>query len=221
MTLASEIKALFTKDLKLELRQKYAINSIILYVVSTVFVAYLAYQGDIEARSWNVLFWIILLFAAVNAATKSFVQERPARHLYYFWLSSPQAIIMAKMFYNMLLMLLLAGITYVVFLLFLGNFIVGHLLFLTALIFGALGFASTLTMVSAIASRSDNNFSLMAILSFPLMLPFLLSLIKLSNLALSQSHFNLLAWQLLSIVVGLNLIVIILSFILFPYLWKE
>ena len=68
----SEIKALFYKDLQLELKQKYAINSIVLYVLSTVFIAYLAYEGEIDSKSWNVLFWIILLFAAVNATSKSF-----------------------------------------------------------------------------------------------------------------------------------------------------
>ena len=217
----SEIKALFYKDVQLELRQKYAINSIVLYVFSTVFVAYLSYQGDIDARSWNVMFWIILLFAAVNAASKSFVQERPARHLYYYTLAAPQSIILSKIIYNSLMMLIIAIITFVIFQLFLGNMIVGTGLFFVGLLLGALGFASTLTMVAAIASRSDNNFALMAILSFPLMLPFLLSLMKLSDLALNSAAFDQEAWQLLGVVFGLNLIVIMLSYLLFPYLWKE
>ncbi len=159
-----EIKALFLKDVYLELKQKYAINSIVLYVFSTVFVAYLSFQGDIDSRSWNVMFWIILLFAAVNATTKSFVQERPSRHLYYFTLASPQSVILSKLLYNSLMMVIIAIITFVIFQLFLGNMIVGNLLFFVSLILGALGFASTLTMVAAIASRSDNNFALMAIL---------------------------------------------------------
>jgi heme exporter protein B len=217
----SEVKALFYKDFQLELRQKYAINSILLYVLSTVFVAYLSYQGQIEARSWNVMFWIILLFAAVNAASKSFVQERPARHLYYYTLASPQAVILSKIIYNSLMMLIIAVITYFVFQLFLGNMIVGNQLFFLSLLLGALGFASTLTMVAAIASRSDNNFALMSILSFPIMLPFLLSLMKLSSMALESNELDQAAWQLLGVVFGLNLIVIMLAYLLFPYLWKE
>jgi heme exporter protein B len=76
-------------------------------------------------------------------------------------------------------------------------------------------------MVAAISSRSDNNFALMAVLSFPLMLPFLLSLMKISKLALKTSTIGLEALQLLGFVFGLNIIVIILAYILFPYLWKE
>lgn len=216
-----EIKALLNKDIQLELKQKYSINSIVLYVFSTVFVAYLSFQGDIEPRSWNVMFWIILLFAAVNAASKSFVQERPSRHLYYYTLAAPQSIIISKIIYNSIMMVIIAIITFIIFQLFLGNMIIGTTLFFAGLILGALGFASTLTMVAAISSRSDNNFALMAVLSFPLMLPFLLSLMKLSNLALKTSTIGLEAIQLLSFVVGLNIIVIMLSYILFPYLWKE
>ena len=217
----TEIKALFIKDLQLEMKQKYAINSIVLYVLSTVFVAYLSYKGNIDATSWNVMFWIILLFAAVNATSKSFVQERPSRHLYYYTMAAPQSVIIAKILYNSLMMILIAIITFVVFQLFLGNMIVGNALFFAGLILGALGFASTLTMVAAIASRSDNNFALMAVLSFPLMLPFLLSLIKLSNIALQTSEFTTEAMKLLGMTFGLNLIVIMLSYLLFPYLWKE
>ena len=217
----TEIKALFIKDLQLELKQKYAINSIVLYVLSTVFVAYLSYKGNIDATSWNVMFWIILLFAAVNATSKSFVQERPSRHLYYYTMAAPQSVIIAKILYNSLMMILIAIITFIVFQLFLGNMIVGNALFLVSLILGALGFASTLTMVAAIASRSDNNFALMAVLSFPLMLPFLLSLIKLSNIAIITSEFTTEAMKLLGMTFGLNLIVIMLSYLLFPYLWKE
>lgn len=216
-----EIKALFLKDVQLELKQKYSINSIILYVFSTVFVAYLSFQGNIEPRSWNVMFWIILLFAAVNATTKSFVQERPSRHIYYYTLAAPQSVILSKIFYNSLMMIIIAVITFIIFQLFLGNMIVGNLLFFVSLLLGSLGFASTLTMVAGIASRSENNFALMAILSFPLMLPFLLSLMKLSDMALKSAEFNPAAWQLLGVVFGLNIIVIMLSYLLFPYLWKD
>jgi len=216
-----EIKALFLKDVQLELKQKYSINSIILYVFSTVFVAYLSFQGNIEPRSWNVMFWIILLFAAVNATTKSFVQERPSRHIYYYTLAAPQSVILSKIFYNSLMMIIIAIITFVIFQLFLGNMIVGNLLFFVSLLLGSLGFASTLTMVAGIASRSENNFALMAILSFPLMLPFLLSLMKLSDMALTSAEFSPAAWQLLGVVFGLNIIVIMLSYLLFPYLWRD
>jgi heme exporter protein B len=221
MTLGREIKALIKKDIRLEMRQRYAINSILLYVVSTVFISYMAFQGEIGMKSWNALFWIIMLFAAINALSKSFVQESPARHIYYYSLSSPQAVIISKTIYNSLLMLLISFLTLGIYQLFLGNKVQDIGLFAGALTLGALGFGTILTLVAAIASRSHNNFALMSILSFPLVLPLLLSLMKASNMALEQANNGLAGMKILAALFILNMIVITLSYILFPYLWRN
>ena len=58
-----EIKALLGKELILEWRQKYALNGILLYLTSTIFICYLSFSlgsGQINAASWNALLWIIL-----------------------------------------------------------------------------------------------------------------------------------------------------------------
>ena len=221
MTLKKEIGALLQKDFRLELRQRYAINSILLYVVSTIFISYMAFQGEISLKSWNALFWIIMLFSAINALGKSFVQESPARHIYYYSMSSPQAVIISKTIYNSLLMLLISILTLGIYQMFLGNKIQDFGLFAGALVLGALGFASVLTLVAAIASRSHNNFALMSILSFPLVLPLLLSLMKASKMALEQAANGMAGWKILGTLFILNVIVITLSYILFPYLWRE
>ena len=79
--LGKETKILIGKEIRLELKQKYVLNGILLYLVSTIFVTYLAFDKIISTDTWNSLFWIILLFVAVNGISKSFVQESPARHL--------------------------------------------------------------------------------------------------------------------------------------------
>ena len=219
--LKTEISTLIIKDFQLELKQRYAINSILLYVVSTIFIAYMAFQGEIELRSWNALFWIIMLFSAINALGKSFVQESPSRHIYYYSMSSPQAVIASKTIYNSILMLIISSLTFGIYQLFLGSFILDYALFIGALVLGSFGFASILTLVAAIASRSHNNFALMSILSFPLILPLLLSLMKASNMALELSNNGIEGLKILAALFFLNIIVITLSYILFPYLWRE
>ena len=84
----SQFFTLLRKEILLEFRQRYAIGGILLYVVSTVFVVYLSFQ-QVKPPVWNALFWIISLFAAVNAVVKSFVQESGKRQLYYYSLASP------------------------------------------------------------------------------------------------------------------------------------
>jgi heme exporter protein B len=93
MKLTNEIIALLKKEILLEWRQKFAINGILLYLGSTVFVCYLSFgvKGNkLSPYVWNALFWVILLFASVNAIAKSFIQERHGRQIYYYSLLSPQ-----------------------------------------------------------------------------------------------------------------------------------
>ena len=75
MQLFNEVKHLIAKEINLEWKQKYAFNGLLLYVISTVFVCYLSFKQIIDVPTWNALFWIIMLFASVNAIAKSFIQE--------------------------------------------------------------------------------------------------------------------------------------------------
>jgi heme exporter protein B len=95
MSLVKEILILLRKDIRLELRNSYAISGILLYVFSTIFIVYMAFQ-KVQPDVWNALFWIIILFAAISAIVKSFVQENSSRQLYYYSLVGPIAVILQQ-----------------------------------------------------------------------------------------------------------------------------
>jgi len=217
--LFKQIKYLVAKEIKLEMRNKYALGGILLYVVSTVFVSYLSFKQIINPATWNALFWIILLFASVNGVAKSFINETRGRLLYMYTLVSPQAVIFSKIIYNSFLLSIISGLCLFVYTLFVGNLIQDLPLFLITLLLGSFGFSSLLTMVSAIASKTSNNFTLMAILSFPIMMPLLMVLIKLSKNAIDG--LELWDYNSLVILLFLNVIVIALSYLLFRYLWRD
>jgi heme exporter protein B len=214
-----QIKYLIGKELKLELRNKYALGGILLYVVSTVFVSYLCFKRVVSPATWNALFWIILLFASINAVAKSFIYETKGKLLYIYTLTSPQSVIVSKIIYNSLLLFVLSALCLLIYSLFIGDIIQDKALFVLTLMLGSFGFSSLLTMVSAIASKTGNNFTLMAILSFPIMMPLLMVLIKLSKNALD----GLEKWDVhfLLILGCINVIIIALSYVLFRYLWRD
>jgi len=215
-----QVRTLFLKEFQLELRNRYALNGILLYVVSTVFVCYLSFKQVVSPPVWNALFWIIMLFAALNAVGRSFIQESRGRMLYFFSVISPQAFVFAKMLYNAALMTVIGLLAYVIYIWWIGDLVQDHGLFLIALVLGSTGFASILTLMSAIAAKTDNNMSLMAILSFPVQLPFLLTLIKLSKNAVDGLDWSV-SYSLIIILVLLEVIIVTLSFLLFPYLWRD
>lgn len=217
-----EIKSLLHKELVLEWRQKYAVNGILLYTVSTIFVCYLSFNiknTGIHQFTWNALLWIVMLFTATSAMAKSFVQENEGSVLYYYTLVSPQAIILSKTIYNSLLMIFLSFLAIGAFSLVLGNPVEDMGLFFVSLLLGAIGLSVTLTMVAAIASKAGNNGILMAVLSFPVMIPMLLMLIKVSKNAIDgiarpESYDEILTLLSIDMIAG------VLAFILFPYLWR-
>jgi heme exporter protein B len=215
--------ALMRKEFLLEWRQRYALNGMLLYIVGSVFVCYLSFNarsGQLTPIVWNTLFWIILLFSAINAIAKSFVQERAGRQLYYYTLASPQQIILAKIAYNTILMLVLALLGFGVYAFVLGNPVEDIGLYLVSLVLGAVGFSSSLTLVSGIASKAENPATLMAVLSFPIILPLLLMLLEISKNAMDGLDRSV-SWDEAGIVLAIDAIVLTLSWLLFPFLWRS
>ncbi|HEY1005895.1 MAG TPA: heme exporter protein CcmB [Sphingobacteriaceae bacterium] len=218
MDLFSQIKFLIRKEMVLEWRSKYAINGILLYVVSTIFVCYLSFRKT-DPVTWNALFWIIMLFASVNAISKSFVQENRGRQLYYYTLASAQAIILSKIIYNVLIMLLLSVVAIGFYSLVFHNPVGDPLLYFVAVILGSISFASVFTMISGIASKASNG-ALMAVLSFPVIIPLLVVLIKLSKNAMDGLDRSVSVNEI-AVLGAINFIVITVSLLLFPYLWRD
>lgn len=219
----NEIKTLIWKEITLEWRQRYALSGMLLYVISTVFVCYLSFnlkRNFLTPIVWNTLFWIILLFTAVNAIAKSFAQERLGRLLYYYTLASPHAIIISKIIYNSLLMLALAGIGFGFYVFVMGNPVADMGFYLVSIVLGSVGFASVLTMVAGIASKAENSSTLMAVLSFPIILPMLLMTIRLAKNALDGLDRSV-SMDEISTLLAIDAIVIALSYLLFPYLWRS
>ncbi|QKJ29589.1 heme exporter protein CcmB [Mucilaginibacter mali] len=227
MGFIKQTRHLLQKEILIEWRSKYAFNSVLLYVASTVFVCYISFKlspGFKESEGypivWNVLFWIIMLFAAVNAIAKSFATESKGRMLYYYAITDARAIILSKTIYNGLLMLIISILTLVIYLLFFNNTIGNPVYYFIAVLLGSISFSTVFTMVSAIASKAGNSSGLMAILSFPVIIPVILVLIKLAKNAMDgiDNSFN---YEQIILLVAINVIVVATSLLLFPYLWRD
>ena len=218
-----EIKVLIHKEFLLEWRQRYAISGLLLYVISTIFICYLSFNlkgGSINPITWNTLFWIIMLFTATNGISKGFNQERGGRLFFYYTIASPEAIIISKIIYHSILMVGISLIALAYYSLVMGNPVQDMSLFIYTIVLGSIGFSSTLSMIAAIASKAQNSGTLMAVLGFPVILPMLLMLIKLSKNAMDGLARSV-SYQEMLTILAINLIVVALSYILFPYLWRS
>ena len=219
MGIWKEIFLLIRKDLVLELRNSYAIGGTLLYIFSTIFLVYFSFV-EVNAAAWNTLFWIIGLFVAVNAVGKSFLQENSRVQMYYYTLVSPLSVILAKILYNILLLLLLLLLAWAAFGFVTGSPVKDYGQFFLAILLGSVGFSITFTFISAISGKASNNATLMAILSFPLILPILTTLLKLTANASRLMQDTGIARDIW-ILVGIDLFLLAIALVLFPFLWRE
>ncbi len=209
---------LIVKDFNIEIRQRYILASILLYVISTVFIISKILQ-TVSPMLWNAIFWILFIFTAVNAMMKSFNQEISSRELYYYYLASPVEIIIAKFIYNFISLIIMGLLIFGSFIIFINNPIDHFAIFIVGIILGALGVSVVFTLVSAIASKGGNSATLMSVLSIPLILPIILF-----NLRITAMGLNILgSTTFVNDILMLLAIIIILvgvSLILFPQIWR-
>jgi heme exporter protein B len=72
-------------------------------------------------------------------------------------------------------------------------------------------------MISGIAAKAANSNTLMPVLGFPVVIPILLQLIKAAKNALDGLDASP---QPLYMLLGLSLLVVAVSYLLYPFLWR-
>jgi heme exporter protein B len=204
--------------LLLEVRQQYSFYGILLYIFATIYVLFMAIDEP-EAKVWNGLFWVIQLFICINAVAKSFMQDSKGRMLYYYSISSPVAFVLAKLLYNTIIMLGMSLVGLLLFALFMGNPMQKMLHFIGLVLLGGWSLSLVFSFLAAIAAKAQQNAAIMAVLGFPIIIPQLVLLMRLSNAAFAP--LLTIATSTVLLLIVLDLLIIMLAVILFPFLWKD
>ena len=210
------ITTLIKKDILLEIRQQYSLYGVLLYVASTIFVVYLT-MGQPQADVWNSMFWVIELFVCVNAVAKSFLQENKGRMFYFYSIAGARDFIISKLIFNALLMCLMSLLSLGIFALLLGNPLENAVEFIGIACLGGVGLSFVFTFLAAIAAKAQQQAALMAIMGFPIIIPQLLLLSKISKAAFAPVEQTGL-WQMILLLIALDILIVLLAIILFPFL---
>ncbi len=219
MSTTKHIITLIKKDILLEIRQQYSLYGVLLYVASTIFVVYLT-LGQPQAEVWNSMFWVIQLFVCVNAVAKSFLQENKGRMLYFYSIAGAKDFIISKLIFNALLMCVMSLLSLGIFTLLLGNPLENGLQFIGIASLGGVGLSLVFTFLAAIAAKAQQQAALMAIMGFPIIIPQILLLSKISKIAFALTAQAGL-WQMILLLTALDILIVLLAIILFPFLWKD
>jgi heme exporter protein B len=222
--------AVFQKDLQMELRRRYALNALAMFVAASLLLVVFALEGEpVSARVSAALLWIVLVFAASVGLGRAFVMEEEAGTVLLLQLHVPPgAVYTGKLVYNALLTVGLNGAAAAGFLLVTGRPVTTPLLLLATLVLGAIGLAGATTLLAAIIARTAGGGPLLAVLAFPVLVPLLFSVVRLTQRATREpvpgapmlDPWNA-AMPDLTALVGYAGLVITASALLFEYVWRD
>lgn len=221
-TWTSRVLALFLKDFKSELRTRYSLNALVMFAVITLtVVSFSIGMFSLSTKVKSSLFWIVIFFSAMSGLAQVFIKEEEAKTSSLLKLvASSESIFAGKLFYNLVLLLFLEIIIVPLFIIMLGFSILNFWLFLCVLVLGSLGLVCSTTIIAAIVAKASVKGALFAVLSFPILLPLLITVISGTNLAAEGASFSQ-GLRDLQILFSYAVVMFVASFLLFDFVWEE
>ena len=215
--------AVFLKDARLELRSRYAINMLLMFVLSALLLVLFAVGREaISERVQSALLWVVILFSAAVGLGRAFIAEEERGTVLLLQLNTRGSMVYAgKLLFNFLLVLGVNLVAVGAFLLLLNVEATLPGLLLLTLLLGALGLAGATTLLAAIIARTAQRGPLLPVLLFPLLVPLLLSVVSATRHALPTGGGWAASTDELLTLIGFAGVIITASVLLFDYVWND
>ena len=214
--------AVFKKEIKQELRTKYALNTLLAFTGSSLLLILFTLRAQLlDPVPKSGLIWIIILFAAMSGMVRTFVQETDRKTWILLQLhASASAVYIGKLTYNFLFLLILHLFTFLFYMLMMDMTIASLPYFIAVILFGAAGLASITTLISAMIAQADKKGALFSVLCIPLVVPLLLILTSTTATALIDGSDSE-AINNLTALIGYCGVTITTGILLFDYIWED
>ena len=218
----SKAFAVFAKDIRLEFRSRYAINSILMFGVTTLaMISFSLGQSGLSPKVLSALFWIVLFFSSTAGLSLVFVREEETGTALALRLSAdPTAVYLGKLFFNFSLLSLMAFVITPLFFVFTDAIIGDIMAFILTLLLGIVGLCGASTLVAAIISRAAMKGALFAVLSFPLMITLMILLVSGTAKAMEGASVGEIGNELQALL-AYAVIMITASLMLFKHVWED
>ncbi len=215
--------SLFKKDWQSELRTRYAINALAMFILVTISVIMFSLANEkITEYLTGGLLWVVIFFSAMSGLSRAFVsEEERGTTMTLHLIASPSTIFSGKLIFNVLLVFLMNfALTFLFFILFESFVIKNFLLFTFAFILGNIGIAVSSTIIAAIISKASAKGTLYPVLSFPILLPLILTLLELTKFSMDGNSVGSSLVEIF-VLVCYDVIMLTASYLLFEFIWKE
>jgi heme exporter protein B len=214
---------LLKKDIKSEFRTKFALSALVLFIFTSIILIYFQISGEKPGvKIVSGLYWVIYFFAALTGLSRSFIQEEERGTGFFLQAAMPlESIWLGKLFFNIILSLIINASCTILFSLFIPNFNIENI---SALIFGnivgGIAIASSLTILSALISKASSKNSILPVMAFPVILPAIITASNIMTISLGEPLGRSLEGQFINLELYIG-IVISSSWVLFDHIWKD
>lgn len=218
-----KIIAVFQKDWQSELRTRYAINALAMFILVTISVILFSIgQENVSEHLTGGLFWVVIFFSAMSGLSRAFVsEEERGTTLTLQLIAAPSTIYFGKLLFNLALVTIMnIAIVVLYYLLFESFIILNFWLFLLALLLGSSGIAISSTIIAAIISKANTKGTLYPVLSFPILLPLILTLMELTKFAMDGEIISNSLVEL-AVLICYDVIMLTAGYLLFDFIWKD
>lgn len=215
--------AIFLKDVRSELRTRYALNALLMFVVTTITIIIFAIQSENPSPFILAgILWIVVFFASMSGLSRTFVSEEERGTTLLLQLSvHSSAIINGKIFFNVVLLLALNVFTVLLYFFFLPEFFIrNYAIFLLTMALGTFCLSVSSTLLAAIVAKANTKGTLYPVLSFPILLPLLVTVIDATKLAVEGATFTEASGNF-QILISYLITVFIIANLLFDVIWKD
>ncbi len=168
------------------------------------------------------LFWVVIFFSAMSGLARAFVsEEERGTTLTLQLIASPTTVFTGKLIFNVILTFAMNSVIAILYAALFEAFVIQNFhLFLLTFILGNIGLAISSTIIAAIISKAGAKGTLYPVLSFPILLPLILTSVQLTLFSIDGTGFEKSIFEL-AIVVSYDVIMLTASYMLFDFIWKE
>ncbi|MHB1687047.1 MAG: heme exporter protein CcmB [Ignavibacteriaceae bacterium] len=221
--MSAKAYALYLKDFRSEIRTRYAVNSLAMFVIVAISVILFSIGNETITQSLTAgLFWVVIFFSAMSGLSRVFVsEEERGTTLTLQLIAAPSTIFSGKLLFNVVLVFCMNIVITILYSALFDAFVVKNLaLFTVAFFFGNAGLAIASTIIAAIISKAGAKGTLYPVLSFPILLPLILTSVQLTLMAFEGSSFVDAKFEL-AIIICYDVIMLTASYLLFDFVWKD
>jgi len=214
---------IFLKDWKSELRTRYSVNSLAMFILVAISVILFSVKDEpLSPYLTAGLLWTVVFFSAMSGLSRTFVsEEERGTFLILQIIAKPLNVFSGKLLFNTLLVFLMNFVITLLFSLLFSAFIIKNIYLFTAVfLLGNFGIAISSTVIAAIISKAGAKGTLYPVLSFPVLLPLILILSELTNFSIDGKTFEESFAEIL-IIICYDVIMLTASVMLFDFIWKD